>query len=111
MSGKTPWWAVVAGVFMFLLLAGSLIQAVRDVFTYAVLILLVVAAARLVYVIRHERAVAERREARERLARRGPRRQGAMLLGSTGTGRYRADERAAFSAAREARRREWRTQY
>ncbi|GAB2681788.1 hypothetical protein [Nocardia goodfellowii] len=99
MSGKTPWWAIVAGVFMFMLLASSLLQAVRDVFTYAVVILLLAAGARLVYVIRHERAVAERKLARERRQRRGPRRQGAMLLNGMD-----------FPTPGEARCREWRTQ-
>ncbi|WP_194818426.1 hypothetical protein [Nocardia sp. XZ_19_385] len=100
MSGKTPWWAIVAGMFMFVLLASSLLQAVRDLFTYAVLVLLLVAVARLVYVIRHEHAVAEKKLARERMERRnqrGPRRQGAMLLGGMD-----------FPTPRE-RRREWRT--
>ncbi|MEV6280309.1 hypothetical protein [Nocardia sp. NPDC051832] len=102
MSGKTPWWAIVAGLFMFVLLASSLLQAVRDLFTYAVVLLLLVAVARLVYVIRHERAVAEKKQARARLERRqqrGPRRQGAMLLGAM-----------EFPAPRESRRRDWRTQ-
>ncbi|MEV0248020.1 hypothetical protein AB0H76_15615 [Nocardia sp. NPDC050712] len=102
MSGKTPWWALVAGAFMFMLLASSLLQAVRDLFTYAVILVLIVAIARLVYVIRHERAVAERRAARARLERRGPRRQGAMLLGGL--------DAATYPSAREPRRREWRTQ-
>ncbi|MFC9898328.1 hypothetical protein ACFVMC_31950 [Nocardia sp. NPDC127579] len=86
MTGKTPWWALVAGAFMFMLLASSLLQAVRDLFTYAVIGVLIVAIARLVYVIRHERAVAEKRHARERAQRRGPRRQGAMALSGLDAG-------------------------